>query len=89
MTIRQVVRPRPAVPGNGPLDEFRPTAQALQAAADTWRLKEACMRLTRARHALYEARAKRPNLFFRDSGRPFYADLDGSGVQLWWKAKRW
>lgn len=75
--------------GNGPLDEFRPTAQALQVAAATWWLKEAYVRLNRARHALYRARAKRPNLAFRDSGKPFYADLDGSGVQLWWKAKRW
>lgn len=89
MTIKQVVYSRPAVPGNGPLDEFRPTAQALQADTDTLWLKEAYVRLIRMRHALYKTRAKRPNLFFRDSGRPFYADLDGSGVQLWWKAKRW
>ena len=88
MTIRRVVWHCPAVPGNGPLDKFRPSAQALQAAADMWWLKDAHARLNKARRALHKARVKRPNLAFRDSGKPFYADLDGSGVQLWWRC-RW
>ena len=88
MTVRLVERPHPMVPSDGPLN-VKPLAQALRAAIDTWRLKEACARLIRVRHALYKARVKRPSLAFRDSCRPFYADLDGSGVQLWWKVKRW
>ena len=89
MTVRRVAWSRPAALGKGPLDEFRPSTQALKAAMDNWRLKDMTRRLNRARHALYKARARRPSLAFRDSGKPFYADLDGSGVQLWWKAKRW
>lgn len=88
MIVRLVVRPRPMMPSDGPLN-VKPSAQALRAVADTWWLKEAHARLNRARRALYKARAKRPKLAFRDSGRPFYADLGGGGVQLWWRAKRW
>lgn len=87
MTVRLVVWPRPVVPGDGPLN-VKPAAQALRAAADKWWLKDAHVRLNKARRALRKARVKRPNLAFRDSGKPFYADLDGSGVQLWWRC-RW
>jgi hypothetical protein len=70
------------------LDEFKPSTQALQAAADKWWLKDAHAWLNKAKRALRKARVKRPNLAFRNSGKPFYADLDGSGVQLWWRS-RW
>lgn len=88
MTVIRVVQPCPAVPGNDPLDKFKPTAQALQAAADTWRLKDASIRLSKSKRALRKARVKPPKIHLHGNNRPFYADLDGTGVQLWWKS-RW
>jgi hypothetical protein len=88
MTDIRIERPCPAVPGNDPLDKFKPSDQALQAAADKWWLKDAHARLNKTKRALRKARVKCPDFASRNSGKPFYANLDGSGVQPW-KRCRW